>query len=141
MVEPGIWGPALWKAIHYVALGYPAEPTDEQKRKYLDFFVGFGDVIPCGKCRENYKRHLLEVPLDLQSRETLFAWTVAVHNIVNRENSKPELSTDAAMDMYVSPRDYIRRANQSNRDAWISVCVGMACIMIVAPLPDACCIA
>jgi hypothetical protein len=97
-MKPKDWGPHLWNALHVVALGYPTTPTWQQKFDYKTFFTGFGNILPCFKCSINYKRHLVELPIDtfLESRSSLFEWTVRLHNIVNREVGKRELSTDQA---------------------------------------------
>ena len=34
IITPQEWGPHGWKFIHYVSLGYPENPTEEDKHKY-----------------------------------------------------------------------------------------------------------
>lgn len=86
---PKTWGPSLWRAIHFVALGYPSEPTGDDVAAYGDFFRSLGGVIPCGTCKDNYVRHLAELPPDpYLASGRLFEWTVAMHNVVNRETGK-----------------------------------------------------
>ncbi len=101
MVSPEVWGPALWRAFHMIALGYQGTP--ENADTYRVYYKLFGKVIPCGRCRENYSRHLIEHPIEknLGSMEDLFAWTVSVHNIVNSQNGKPILTLEQAMDIYI----------------------------------------
>eukprot|EP00798_Chlamydomonas_sp_ICE-L_P000705 gene705-biopygen448 len=61
-IPPSVWGPPLWKSIHYVALGYPANPTPEERRVYNTFFDQILEhLIPCHVCSENYHRHLVEL--------------------------------------------------------------------------------
>ena len=36
MSGPNVWGPYGWKFIHYVTLGYPNNPSNEDKLKYLN---------------------------------------------------------------------------------------------------------
>eukprot|EP00798_Chlamydomonas_sp_ICE-L_P029913 gene29913-biopygen11666 len=61
-IPPSVWGPPLWKSIHYVALGYPADPTPEERRVYKTFFDQILEhLIPCQVCSENYHRHLVEL--------------------------------------------------------------------------------
>ena len=93
---PSVWGPPLWKSIHYVALGYPANPTPEERRVYRTFFDQILEhLIPCHVCRENYHRHLVELrgawsdEKRFSSPDGLFDWTVALHNLVNRDTNKP----------------------------------------------------
>ena len=106
MVEPSVWGPPFWSTIHYVALAYPKTPSSLQQEQYRAFFLGLGDVLPCYKCRQNFKRHVTEIPLDdaLGSNDELFAWTVALHNAVNRDADKPPMDVDYARAKYLGTK-------------------------------------
>lgn len=101
---PDVWGQHLWRSLHFIALGYPAQPTADDIAQYRQFFVGLANVIPCSKCADNYKRHLKELPIDdfLTDNDKLFAWTVEIHNIVNHELGKPLVSLDAARSLYLN---------------------------------------
>ena len=55
---PNIWGPHLWKALHMITMGYPNEPSEEDKKNYKSFFENLYLVIPCSICATNYKKHL-----------------------------------------------------------------------------------
>ena len=37
-INPKIWGPYIWKTIHFVAHGYPEKPNYEDKKAYHDFY-------------------------------------------------------------------------------------------------------
>lgn len=91
------WGPSVWKAMHYIALAYPKDPSPAEMRHYWAFYNALGNVIPCGYCASKYKKHMDELPIDpyLQKGQ-LFEWTVEIHNMVNRENGKPAVSADEA---------------------------------------------
>ena len=105
-MSPEIWGRHLWFAIHFIALDYPDSPTAEHVEQYKLFFENLGAVIPCYKCSQNYQRHLQEMPLTmaaLANKDALFAWTVALHNIVNKETGKPEWKIDEAKKFYMDP--------------------------------------
>lgn len=105
-MHPDVWGRFLWYSIHFIALDYPENPTPQDRVKYKSFFENLGSVIPCYKCSVNYKRHIEELPLVseagdfLENKGTLFAWTVELHNIVNKELGKPVMSLDSAFAMY-----------------------------------------
>ena len=63
-IGPDTWGPHGWKFIHFLALAYPNEPTDEQKKNYKTFFEALQPVLPCSLCANNYKRHITtELPI------------------------------------------------------------------------------
>lgn len=101
-IKPKIWGPHGWKFLHYVSLGYPDNPTEEDKRNYKDFFTSLRYVLPCEKCAQNYKHNLAKYPIDnhLHNRDTLFKWAIDVHNEVNEELDKPTLQYDEAIELY-----------------------------------------
>jgi hypothetical protein len=98
------WYHCTWSTIHHLALGYPEFPSPEEKTNYRAFFQALGPVLPCKKCSINYQRHLLELPIEpyLTNTNTLFEWTVKLHNIVNRENHKPEWTVEQARAHYLN---------------------------------------
>ena len=104
MVSLDVWGPKLWTSIHYIALGYSSNPTEDERKNYRTFFMDLGNVIPCHKCSVNYKKHLKEIPINdyLSNNDRLFEWTVLIHNIVNKENGKKEYSVKEAKDYYLN---------------------------------------
>lgn len=101
-MEPSVWGKYFWTTIHMVAFGYPEKPASSDKADYKQFFENFWKVLPCTKCSDNYLQHLKELPIDsyLQNNETLFEWTVKLHNIVNKELGKPQVSIEDAKDKF-----------------------------------------
>jgi len=102
---PEVWGRHLWFSIHFIAHDYPQQPSVEDIAAYRMFFENLWKVIPCYKCGVNYRRHLEELPIDghLESRDALFAWTVELHNIVNKELGKPVMSLAEAKKKYSDP--------------------------------------
>lgn len=97
-MNPEIWGPKLWFFIHTIAINYPDNPTNQDKQKYIMFFESLKHIIPCEKCRLNYIKNLSEMPVHnhLDNANTLFRWTVDLHNKVNSEIGKPILSYEQA---------------------------------------------
>ena len=102
---PDIWGKHMWFSIHFIAQDYPIDPSPEDAKNYRVFFENLGNVLPCYKCGVNYNRHFKEMPIDdyLGSRELLFAWTVELHNIVNKELGKATMSLEEAKRKYSDP--------------------------------------
>jgi hypothetical protein len=121
---PQLWGPHLWKSIHYIALGYPKTPREEDKMNYYMFYSTLWKYIPCMKCAINYKRHLEELPIDpfLTSNIALFEWTVNIHNIVNKELGKPTMSKEDAWKLYTT-------SSQENMNS--KIIIGVIAISIV----------
>lgn len=97
-MEPSVWGKYIWTSIHFIALGYPDKPTQEDAHNYKQFYHDLWKVLPCYKCSVNYQRHLSELPIDpyLKDNMSLFEWTVKLHNIVNKELGKREWTLEEA---------------------------------------------
>ena len=63
MPGPDIWGPHGWRFLHYITLGYPNNPSQEDKNTYRNFINSFKEIIPCGLCKNHFKQNLLKNPL------------------------------------------------------------------------------
>ena len=53
-IKPIIWGPHGWKFMHYVSLGYPNNPSEEDKKNYKTFYTSLQHILHCAKCAHNY---------------------------------------------------------------------------------------
>lgn len=99
-MKPEVWGPKTWFLLHSVTLEYPENPKDEDKQNFKDFIQSFQKIIPCLKCRENFKNHLTENPLTseiLATRQKVVKWMIDVHNSVNKMTNKPILTYEEAL--------------------------------------------
>jgi hypothetical protein len=86
-----VWGPAAWMVLHMVSFNYPVNPTPEDRKNYRNFILSFGKVLPCGKCRENFKHTLERMPVSdevLASRECFSRYVYRLHNDVNARLQK-----------------------------------------------------
>jgi len=105
-IAPEIWGPPFWAAIHLSCLAAPKTLDAEREAGFRQFFTSLQHVLPCKKCRTHMAENLAALPLDAsvfaKGRDSLFAWSVAVHNRVNAANGKPEMSADAARALWTS---------------------------------------
>ena len=100
---PDTWGPHGWKFIHFIALGYPNNPTEQDKVKYKNFFYLLGDVIPCIICANHYKKNLEKINIDsyLSSKNSLIEWTILMHNEVNKSNGKKTYTYQEGIKMII----------------------------------------
>ena len=99
--NPKIWGPHAWFFLESVTMAYPTKPSFDEKKAAEQFFNSLQFMIPCDKCRNNYKLHLKKYPLTskiLSSRDNLFMWLVDVHNSVN--SKKTNRSYDETFQYY-----------------------------------------
>ena len=106
-IKPSIWGPHGWKFLHYVSLGYPSNPSEEDKRNYKNFYTSLQHILPCAKCASNYSHNLKKYPIDnhLSNRDTLVRWVIDIHNKVNSETGKKEYTYEEALSLYTSGGD------------------------------------
>ena len=123
-METKIWGPSAWKFLHSVALVYPENPTDKDKQNYFNFYMNLQNILPCPRCKENYKKHLEIFPLQkaLENNQSLFQWTVDIHNEVNKINNSRIYTYKEALDLYL---------NQSNNYDTIMLCGFIILIILV----------
>lgn len=101
-MDPTVWGPKLWFVIHTFALNYPDNPTYEDKRVMEEFFNNLKSTIPCHKCRIHYRQNLQNNPIInyLDNKQSLFKFTVDLHNIVNKSLGKKIYSYDEVTQIY-----------------------------------------
>lgn len=97
---PDHWGPYVWGAIHLICLGAPDKLDSVQQQAYKSFFEQLPYVLPCSSCAEHLQQNLGKVPItsSLATRDELFAWSVRLHNLVNSQLQKPQLSLEQARD-------------------------------------------
>jgi hypothetical protein len=128
-MDPKIWGSYIWHSLHYIALGYPENPSNTDKANYGAFYKSLCGILPCTKCCKNYEQHLKEIPIEpyLDSPAKLFEWTVNVHNIVNREHGKVEWSPERAKAHLIQGGDLV-----SQCQPWKLVCYAATGIAAVA---------
>lgn len=108
-MKPSIWGKHFWFTIHFIALSFPENPSQEDVRNYQVFFENLHTVLPCYQCSLNYIKHLKSRPLtekDLSNNSNLFNWTVDIHNITNKDLGKEVWSYDRANRFYMNHENF-----------------------------------
>ena len=103
-ILPAVWGPYGWKFMHYVSLGYPESPSENDKRDYKAFFTSLQNILPCEKCQVNYQKNIYDHPIDnaLDNRNSLVKWIIDIHNRVNKELGKNELGNEESVKLYLT---------------------------------------
>jgi hypothetical protein len=153
IIYPDKWGPHVWQALHYITLGYPNNPTEDQKLKYKTFFILLKDTLPCAVCANHYSENLKKKPLtddDLANKEALVKWLIDFHNVVNEMKDKPIIKYEDARRMIdtdkpcVQPVKIVKRfikdntiesevksSNKTNICILIAVFIGLVFIAVV----------
>lgn len=102
---PNVWGPYGWKFLHFITIGYPENPSNQDKLNYKNFFQSLGNVIPCPTCAQHYKQHLNMYPLTdniLSNKKNVINWLIDVHNEVNKTLNKRTYTYEEGIDLILS---------------------------------------
>lgn len=105
-LDPTVWGPYVWGSIHSIAIGAPDVLDPNQKNAYRILFNQLPTVIPCHKCQQHLHEHLSINPVEPHldgGGKSLFAWSVALHNSVNKTLNKKEITLEEATAYWKNP--------------------------------------
>ena len=117
--SPAVWGPPVWFAIHMLALMYPREPSKKERVGIKQFFVGLQKVLPCDDCRRHFAEELARMDQTVfDSRDSLFAWTVAFHDKVSARthSTQPRHSLAYWRRYYKNAADLKNTGNKVNKN-------------------------
>ena len=96
-MRPSVWGPILWNTMHIISLGYPETPDDTTQQAAASFYRSLSSLIPCPICRDHYTKLIQMSPPATESKDALIKWVFTIHNEVNKQLGKVEISYDAFM--------------------------------------------
>jgi hypothetical protein len=108
-LSPLHWGPKTWFFLESAAIGYPTNPTEEEKTSMKNLLLSLKDLLPCLTCRLNYASYLDETikgnNLDymdkvVSDRETLLTFIVDLHNDVRVRNGQTGRSIEDVFNYY-----------------------------------------
>ena len=101
-IDKTFWGNRVWFFIHYIALHQPKKIPDNVGYAFKKMMESLSYLLPCSICREHLKNHLLSFPIDsyLDTNESLFEWTVILHNKVNVSLKKKTMTVKDAKPLY-----------------------------------------
>ena len=142
MPGPDTWGPNIWQTLHFISLGYPNNPSDEDKEHYKNYFLSFKYVLPCKICSIHYSENLKRYPLTdeiLSSKNNLILWVIDMHNSVNESNKKPIVRYDNIINTIVEKSkcnhpNYNYSNSNSNRYVLYILFIVLAILIIIAIL-------
>ena len=86
-VDPKVWGPYTWTALHLICEGAPLSISGEVREHFKAFFEHLAHVLPCGKCADHLQQVLARHPIgnDVLTREHLIDWCIGLHNEVTKD--------------------------------------------------------
>jgi hypothetical protein len=101
-LDPDVWGPHFWFVLHTMALTYPATPNETTKKKYYDFLSNLPLFLPIANMGNVFSQLLDKYPVQpyLDSRESFVRWVNFIHNKINEQLQKPQLSLEDSLKAY-----------------------------------------
>jgi len=110
-LDSKVWGPPMWFFLHTTAICYPLHPNAVTKKKIYDFFQNLHLFIPIEPMASNFSKLLDEYPIApyLDNRESLVRWVWFIHNKINQQLEKPQISLN---DFYVKYYESYKNTNQ-----------------------------
>jgi hypothetical protein len=101
-MNSSIWGKHAWHFLHIISFDYPNNPTQSIREKYYNFFDALSEVLPCGICRDNYKKKLQNLNLlgSLNCKQDLINFVINLHNNVSRDLGKKEYKKEDVIKYY-----------------------------------------
>jgi hypothetical protein len=143
-ILPRVFGPFMWATIHYICLGAPSELSKKEQEVYKTFFINLPPVMPCHSCGVNLIEHYKDLPIDpfLKTKKDLFAWSVKIHNMVNKSLNKKEITVEEAEKIWLhnipiinvsrlSENETIEYDNKKNSDKYFYLFIISIVIIII----------
>lgn len=96
------WGPKYWFFLHTIAYHYPDYPNDVTKRKYYDLIQNIPLFLPNIDMGNKFGVLLDKYPVSpyLKCRESFITWVHFIHNKINRQLGKCEISLVESIQKY-----------------------------------------
>ena len=110
--DPNVWGPHYWFFLHTIGYSYPELPNEVTKRKYYDLITNMPLFIPDSDIGDKFSRMIDRYPVTpyLDNRDSFVRWVHFVHNKINVQLGKEELSLPMALEKYraeYKPRPFV----------------------------------
>lgn len=136
LFEPTIWGPHYWFFMMTIALSYPETPNSVTKRKYYDFIQNIPLFIPNSEIGNKFSEFLDKYPVTpyLDNRESFVKWVHFIHNKVNVEIGKEEISYSTALQLYFNeylPKPIYLSEKIKVSKYYIFITFVLACLLLI----------
>jgi hypothetical protein len=103
-MQTAVFGPPIWHSLHMISFNYPVNPTEQDKKHYMNFLLSYEHVLPCIYCRVNFKSNLKKAGFSkkvMKNRNTFSRFVYKLHNCVNDMlNKKVQISYEEVRDRY-----------------------------------------
>lgn len=93
-----------WLNIHWLCQNYPEKPTEEEQKQIHELITVMRTPqgLQCPRCRGHFDKYVKENdPAEaIKDQEGLFKYFWEVHNDVNKNNKKKQMSLEDAVTLY-----------------------------------------
>lgn len=145
-MQVSVWGPCIWTFLHTISFNYKQNPSLSDKKHYRDFILSLQYILPCKKCRDNFKKNLEKLPLTekhLKNRETFSNYIYNLHEIVNTMlKKKSNLTYELVRDRFENFRS---RCNTKKKNITHKGCsepmtgnIKSKCVIKIVPKTEKC---
>lgn len=130
-IDPVLWGPHMWTALHTLSLTVPFESA---RAEWVDLLTHLAVSLPCPECAGHYAAWVASHPLVQPRRRAtgaifmmrrtvttpvadanIAAWVLELHNAVNGRKNMGGWSMEAVKAIYSGGRDAVRASIESVR--------------------------
>lgn len=120
-LDSKVWGPHYWFVLQSMGLTYPLNPNAVTKKKYYDFIQNIPLFLPDLELGNEFSKLLDKYPVTpyLDSRQSFTKWIYFIHNRINMQLGKDEISQIEAINTYYScykPKEIILREELKYRE-------------------------
>ena len=114
MFEPTVWGPHFWFILMTLAVSYPLKANETTQKKYYDFITNLPLFIPHPQIGNKFSSLIDKYPVSpyLEGKDSFLKWVNFIHNKVNIQLGKDEMTLTEALDAYYEmykPKEIILR--------------------------------
>tara|TARA_A100001015_G_scaffold224377_1_gene253005 strand:- start:2124 stop:2537 length:414 start_codon:yes stop_codon:yes gene_type:complete len=124
-INTSTWGPSFWKTLHIICHHYPIQPNSVMKKKIYDFFHNLPVFIPDHEIGDKFSEILDQYPMKpyLDSRDALCKWIHFIHNRINIQLNKPQLSYKDYIKLYTYTPEKSNTINYFNYTGFIVIII------------------
>ena len=134
--DPKVWGPHFWFFLHTITHTYPETPNSVSQRKYYDFIQNLPLFIPNPEMSNRFITYLDKYPVTpyLGNRDSFIRWMHFIHNRMNRDLDKPELTLYEGLDKYFAnyrPKPISISKRYQIRKEYVIACVIVILVVFI----------
>jgi Erv1 / Alr family len=139
-ISSTVWGPKFWFLIHCVAYNYPDLPNPIIRRKYYDLIQNIPLFIPDIEMGDNFSILLDKYPVSpyLCNRDSLMRWAHFIHNKINCQLGKEEISLYTSLDKFnqdnvsdIEAKDYYFNISNKSKKQFIFAIMISFCLWFI----------